>query len=215
MAYNFPEGSKFYYSTTFAAPKTVSIATNANPSVLTATAHGYSDLDPLLFLSGWEEANGSVFEADSLTADTLSLNGLDTSDTNLYPAASGIGTLKKISGWVEIPQVLSVADSGGGTKYGTVSPLSARQDIRQALGFEAAGIDLELGYDANNATLVAMWSIARVRSKVALKVWIPGGGRVYGYGDMMTGKMPKMNKGNALSVKCALSFDSQITPYGA
>ena len=215
MAYSFPEGTKFYYSSTFAAAKTISAATNASPAVLSSTSHGYSDADPLLFLTGWEEANGGVFEADQLTADTFSLLGLDSSDTTLYPAGTGTGTTKKISAWTEIPQVLSVSDSGGGAKYGTVSPLSARQDIRQAIGFEASGIDLELGYDASNATLAAMWAISRVRTKVALKIWIPGGGRVYGYGSMMTGNMPKLNKGSAIIVRSSLSFDSQITCYGA
>lgn len=215
MAYFFPEGTKFYYSSTFATAKTIASATNADPTVLGCVGHGYVDADPLLFLSGWEEANGSVFEADQLTADTFSLVNLNSTDTTLYPAGTGTGTTKKISGWVEIPQVLTVTDSGGGAKYGTVSPLSARQDIRQAIGFEASGIDLELGYDADNAALVDMWALSRTRSKVALKIWIPGGGRVYGYGTLMTGNMPKMSKGNAITVKSSLSFDSQITVYGA
>ena len=52
MSYNSPEGSKFYFSTTFAAAKTVTAASNANPAVLTSVAHGYSDGDEFLFTSG-------------------------------------------------------------------------------------------------------------------------------------------------------------------
>jgi hypothetical protein len=46
MAYYYPEGSKVYYSTTFAVAKTVSAVTNANPAVATSTSHGYTDLCP-------------------------------------------------------------------------------------------------------------------------------------------------------------------------
>ena len=39
MAYYFPEGSKFYFSKTFAAAKAISAITNAAPAVATAAAH--------------------------------------------------------------------------------------------------------------------------------------------------------------------------------
>ena len=45
MSYNFPEGSRFLFSNTFAAAKTLSAMTNANPCVATSTTHGYVDND--------------------------------------------------------------------------------------------------------------------------------------------------------------------------
>ena len=48
MAYYFPEGSKFYFSKTFAAAKTISAITNANPAVATSTSHGYVNGDEIL-----------------------------------------------------------------------------------------------------------------------------------------------------------------------
>ena len=38
--YYFPEGSKVYYSTTFAAAKHITGSTNAPPAVATSVAHG-------------------------------------------------------------------------------------------------------------------------------------------------------------------------------
>ena len=73
MAYYFPEGSKFYFSTTFAAAKTITALTNANPAVATSVAHGYADDDELLLTSGWEDATDSVFRADQLTAEAQRL----------------------------------------------------------------------------------------------------------------------------------------------
>jgi len=91
MAYHFPAGTKAYYSTTFAAAKTVTGVTNASPAVATSVAHGYTDGDPLLVSSGWQDASDTVFEADQLSADTFSLLGLDSTDTNVFASGTGTG----------------------------------------------------------------------------------------------------------------------------
>lgn len=215
MAYYYPEGSKVYFSNTFAAAKTVSTISNASPGVASATGHGYSDLDPILLTSGWEDATDTVWEVDSLTADTFGVTGLDSTDTNWYAAGSGAGTAKKISGWTEIPQILTLSSSGGGPKYGTVEPLSRRNAIRTPIGFEPMSIDVTCGHDATNATWKDMLAITRTFSKVAIKIVIPGGGRLYGYGNLAASEMVNLSKGNANTVNAALTLDGRMIGYGA
>ena len=213
--YYFPEGSKVYYSVTFATAKTVSAISNASPAVATATSHGYSDADPVLLASGWEDANDCVFEADQLTADTFGITNLDSSSTSWFPAGTGTGTAQKVTDWVEIPQILDISPNGGGVKYGTVSPLGARNDKKQPIGFEAQGVDLKIGYDATNATIKAMQAITRVFGKVAFKLVVPGGGRIYGYGNLACGEFPEMSKGNAIQLTVGIGFDGRAISYGA
>ena len=216
MAYYFPPGTKYFYSNTLASAKTVTAVTNASPAVATATSHGYTDADPLLFNSGWPDADATVFEADQLTADTFSLLGLNATDTNVYASGSGGGTTQKVSTWVEIPQILSASTSGGGIKYGTISPLGSRQDTKQPIGFDAIGVDLKLGYDPNNATIQAMQALTRVFSKVALKMVLPGGGRVYGYGNIACSEFPEVgSKETPLQISVGIGFDGRAVSYGA
>lgn len=215
MAYYYPEGSKIYYSSTFAGAKTISAVTNASVAVATSTTHGYTDLDPILFNSGWEDANNTIWEIDSQTADTFNITGLDSSSTTYYPAGAGVGTAQLVSSWVEIPQILDLSSTGGGPKYGTVSPLASRNDIKTPIGFEAMSIDLGLGYDATNATWQAMLALTRAFTKVAIKIVVPGGGRLYGYGNLIASEMVEMSKGNALKVKAAISLDGRMIGYGA
>ena len=40
MSYYFPEGTKLYYSVTFAATKTITALSNASPAAATSTNHG-------------------------------------------------------------------------------------------------------------------------------------------------------------------------------
>lgn len=216
MAYYFPAGTKYFYSNTLAPAKTLTIVTNASPAVATSVTHGYVDLDPLLFASGWQDASDTVFEADQLTVDTFALTGLNATDTNVYPSGSGLGTTRKISTWVEIPQILTASTSGGTIKYGTIDPLAARQATKQPIGFEAIGVDMKIGYDANNVTIQAMQAITRVFGKVALKLVLPGGGRVYGYGNLACSEFPEIgSKETPLQLSVGIGFDGRAISYGA
>ncbi len=216
MAYHFPAGTKAYYSTTFAGAKTVTGITNVSPAVATSVAHGYTDGDPLLFASGWQDASDTLFEADQLTVDTFSLLGLDATDTNVYGAGTGTGTTKEVSDWVEFPQVLSITTNGGGIKYGTVDPIGSRQATKQPVGFDAIGVDMKLGYDPANATLTALQGLTRTFSKAAFKLVLPGGGRVYGYGNVACSEFPEIgSKETPLQLSASIGFDGRAISYGA
>lgn len=216
MSYQFPPGTKYFYSNTLASAKTITAVTNASPAVATSVAHGYVDLDPVLFASGWQDASNTVFEVDQLTADTFGLTGLNATDTNIYASGSGGGTAQKISTWVEIPQILSATTNGGGIKYGTISPMGSRQDTKQPIGFEAIGVDIKIGYDATNATIAAMQAMTRTFGKVALKLVLPGGGRVYGYGNIACSEFPEIgSKETPLQLSVGIGFDGRAISYGA
>jgi len=216
MAYTFPQGTKVFYSNTLAAAKTISATTNASPAVSTSTAHGYIDADPIKFAGLWADANDTVFEVDQLTVDTFSMLGLNSLDQNVYPNGSGSGTAQKISSWVEVPQILSLQGSGGGVKYGTIAPLGSRQDTKQPIGFEPSGLDIKIGYDATNAVITAMQSVTRVFGKVAIKLVLPGGGRVYGYGNLVCSEFPEIgSKDSPIQLSVGIGFDGRAISYGA
>lgn len=216
MAYYFPEGSKFYFSQTFAAASTVSVATNANPAVLTTSAaHGLVDNDEFLFTSGWEDATDSVYKADQLSTTTLSPLGLDTTDLNWFPAASGLGTIQRVSTWVEIPQVLTISTSGGDPRFTTVSPLAKRNDINVPVGFNAASMTLTLGHDPANANYQTMLAVARRLTKVATKIVLGGGATMYGYGHISVSEVPQLNKGQVNQVSAAFTLLGRPISYAS
>lgn len=213
-AYGFPEGAKFYFSNTFAAAKTLATMSNANPTVATSVAHGYVDNDELLLTSGWEDATDTVWKADQLTADTFSLLGLDTTDTGFYSAGGGANsTAQKISGWTEIPQVLTISSNGGDPRYTTVNPLARRNGINVPTGFNPTSITLTMGHDAANATYQTMLGISRKLSKVAFKLQLSGGATTYGYGYMATSEMPSLNANQVNTVNCAITLLGRAIGY--
>jgi hypothetical protein len=213
MAYYFPEGSKIYFSTTFAAAKTITAVTNANPAVATSVAHGYADNDELLFTSGWEDATDTVFKADQLTADTFSLLGLNAANTSFYAAGAGIGSAQKISTWVEVPQVLSISTNGGDARFTTVSPLAKRNDINVPTGFNAMSMTMQLGHDPALANYQTMLDISRGLTKCAFKLQLSGGAAGYGYGYMSVSEAPALNRNQANTVNAAITLLGRFITY--
>lgn len=207
-----PEGSKFFFSETLATAKGITALTNANPAVATSVAHGFVDNDEVLLNLGWEDANG-VWRVDQLTADSFSVLGLDSTDTDFYAAGGGTGTAQKISGWTEIPQVLSINTTGGDPRYTPVQPLSRRNAIQMATGFNPSSVELTLGWDPALAAYQAMQNISRRLAKVALKMTLSGGAVAYAYGTLAVSEIPQLQSGQVDTVRAAMSVDGRLISY--
>lgn len=217
MSYFLVEGSKFLYSKTFAPAVAVSAASNADPAALTtAMAHGYVPGDEFLYTAGWEDATDTVWRAGTASGSALTVAGLDSSDTQWFPAGNGVGTLRKVSDWVEIGQVLDVQPQGGGARNVTIDPLSRRNAIQMPAGFEASSISFTLGYDPSLASQADLAKISRnLSQKVAFKFLLAGGQAGYGYGTAQLAQMPTMAKGSAISVGLTINFLGQFVGYAA
>ena len=213
MAYYFAEGSKFYFSTTFASPKTVTILSNANPALATASGHGYSDNDEILLTSGWEDATDTVYRVDQQDASTFLVTGLNSTDTDWYASGAGIGSAEKLSGWTEIPQVLNITSSGGDARFTNVEPLAKRNALSVPTGFNPSTITLTLGHDPSLAAYQTMLDISRTLAKVAFKVVISGGGTGYGYGYLSVSEMPQLARNQTNQVQAAIGLLGRFITY--
>lgn len=213
MAYSTPAGTKFYVSSTFASAKTISALTNANPASATSTSHGYSTNDEVVLTSGWEDVTDTVFKVTSVDANTFTLQGLDASNTNIYAAGAGTGSARKISGWVEIPQVLSISPSGGDGKNITVSPLGRRQGLLLPDGFNPASNTLTLGYDPSQSNWSTLMGLSRTTTLVAYKQVRGNGNVTYGYGYIQIAEQVTQQSGSADTVACQILLQGRPIAY--
>lgn len=214
MAFNFPEGSRFQFATTFAAAKTISALSNANPAVATSTSHGYTTDDEILLTSGWEDANGSIYKVTTIDANSFSIQGLNTTSTTLFPAGTGIGSAQEVSSFTDIPQVLTISSGGGDARYTDVQLLASRNAIKIPTGFNATTTTLTLAHDPSLAAYQAMIDISRTNELVGFKV-IGSGGTEYGYGYMSVSEMPTRSANQVNSVSVAISYLGRAITYSA
>lgn len=215
MAYAFPEGSKFFFSDTFGTAKTITAMTNDDPAEATSAAHGLTNGDEILLISDWEDASDSVFKISNVSTDKFKIDGLNTSDTNWFAHGSGKGTAQKVSAWVEIPQVLTIATSGGDPRFTTISPLARRNSINIPTGFNPQSITLTLGHDAANVNYQKMLDISRTLRKVAFKMVLSGGVSSYGYGYLAVSELPQLNVNQANQVQASFTLLGRSISYAS
>ena len=91
--------------------KTISGATQANPGVITATSHGYSNGDHVIITSvvGMTELNGKTFKVANKTTNTFQIQDVDGNNVNTtgYTAYGSAGVANKI---YEIASPYATAD---------------------------------------------------------------------------------------------------------
>ena len=80
--------------------KTISAITKANPGVVTASSHGYSDGDFVIISSvaGMTQVKGKTFKVSNKTTNTFELEDIDGTDVNTsgYTTYSSGGTANRI-----------------------------------------------------------------------------------------------------------------------
>lgn len=205
MAVSLPNGIVLSLATTYASALTVTAATNATETVLTVT-NTLVIGDLVEFTSGWSRANNRIFRIKAATGTTVTLELLDTTSTALYPSGSGTGSIRKISAWTQITQVLSCTSSGGEPQYQTYSFLESDFDSQIPTTTSAQSLAFELADDPSLAGYAALKVVAQTRATTGLRATLPAGGVILYNGVFAFDETPTLTKGNLMSVKggCAL-----------
>lgn len=215
MAYSFADGSRFLLGTVLGSPVNINAASNASPTVLTAT-NSFTNGDEILVQSGWDDLTDSVYKPSAFSGSSITLGGanpIDTTDTNFYPPGSGIGTAQKVTTWVEIGQVLNINSSGGDPRFVNIEPLARRNSIQVPVGFNPQSIQLDIGYDPTLLGYQALVAAARTLQKRPFKFVLSGGQTGYGYGYVSVSEMPKLAKGSPNTVSASIALLGKFVGY--
>jgi hypothetical protein len=118
MAVSVPNGSLIHIASGYAASKVMSALTNANPAVATLEAsHGVAVGDYIEVTSGWSRLTNKILRASAVATNDVTLEGLNAISTSIYPAGGGVGSVREITGWTQLQQVLNSSSSGGEQQF--------------------------------------------------------------------------------------------------
>lgn len=216
MAYTVPDGTKVFLSTGLDAAKAITEISNAKPALASVAGHGLQAGAELVLLGGWESASNRVFRVGANpAAGTLALAGLDTTNQQLYPAGSGLGTIRPVTGWIEIQQVLNPSSSGGEQQFANVDPLASQFQLQIPTSKTAISITLPIADDPTLAGYQAWQTASDNRALAALKFVKPSGETNYFFGLPSINNMPSMTKGSVATVTATFSPQGLITRYAA
>ena len=216
MAVSLPNGVILALATTYAAADTVSALTNANPGVATtSSAHGITTGNYLEVTSGWARLNQRIVRASAAAGSSVTYEGIDTSSTSVYPAGSGTGSVREITAWTQISQVLDLTTSGGDMQFATYSFLE--QDFESQIPTQASpmSINITIADDASLAGYTALKAAGISRALTGLRATLPSGSVIVYNGYVSFNETPTMTKNQVMGVRATFSLMNTPTRYAS
>lgn len=211
-----PTGTTFFIASAYAASKTVTIVTNASEAVVTSAAHGYSNGDIVEITSGWGRLNLRNFRIKSVATDTFVLEGADTTSTTLFPAGSGIGSVRKVSTFTQITGVMNPQSSGGDPK--TVTYKFVESDVEYSIndGFSATNYTMELDADSiGGAGYTALKALTDVQTYTCLKMVTRSGSLIFQPCTVALNEAVRLQDGQINRVNVAFNGSNRLTRYAS
>jgi len=207
-----PNNISFAIATAYATAITLTAVSNASEAVATAT-NTLAAGDLVEYTGGWSQASNRVFRVKAPSGTQFTLEGLDTSDTSLFPVGAGVGSVRKITTRVPIAQVTAADISGGDGKTVNVPLLDTSVDVTLPDGFNATALTLTIADEISRPHHAALKAISDGVKIAALIGTLPGGGLLLYSGYCSFNENPSLSKGSVMAVKATFSLLNKVVRY--
>lgn len=211
-----PNGTVVAVAAAYGASKPTTIVTNASEAVVTSAAHGYSNGQFVEVTSGWSGANLRMFRIKSATTDTFVLEGFDTSNTSVYPAGTGIGSVRVVTTWQQIPQILGINSSGGTPNSTDYRYLDSDVSYSINNGFAATVDTITIDADAiGSPGYAALQALTAVQTYTAIRKTMKSGSIILTPGKVALNESPTFQDNQVVSVTATLNGAGRVTRYAS
>lgn len=216
MSVALPNGSIVSIASGYGAEKDMTAVSNASEAVATLEAsHGVVENDYLEVTSGWSRLNARIVRADSVSTNDVTLEDINTTSTTLYPAGTGTGTVREISGWTQLSQILGVSSTGGEQQFATYQFLEADAEVRIPTSKSAAGITFTIADDPTLAGYILAKTANDDRLPRAVKIVLANGAILLYNAYVSLSTVPSLNVNEPMSTQVTLSLLAEPTRYSA
>lgn len=214
MAITLATGTQVAYASTFGTQFTVSAITNANPAVATLSAsHGVAVGDIIELTSAWDLLNKRVVRVSAVSVNDVTLEGINTTDTNLYPAGSGTGTGREITAWTAITQIQSIETSGGDINFADITTIADRTQKQVPTTRSPQQISLTVFDDPSLGYYSGLVTAADTVAITPMRIVFPNSSRVFNNGYWSVQKNPTVNVNQPLTANVSFSAVADPVRY--
>jgi hypothetical protein len=214
MAFTLSTGTAVAVAKTYGSAVNMTAITNAVEAVATlAAGHGVVVGDYLELTSGWGRLNGRIVRAKTVVTNDVTLEGINTVSTTLYPAGTGTGTIRRITAWDSVNQIKELSLSGGDQQFADITTLDdvvAKQipTIRNAQALSIQAFD-----DPTLAYYNTVVAYAEQSTQAAVRLSFPNGSKIVANGYWSVKKVPEVARNEALVTTLDMSIVSEPTRY--
>ncbi len=208
-------GTQIAVASTYGSSVSMTAISNATSAVMTlAAAHGVVVGDFLEITSGWDLLNSRVFRVSVVATNDITLEGLNTTNTSLYPAGSGIGSIRRITAWTPITQVTqNLQVTGGDQNYANITGLSDTIEKQMPTTRSPIKVTIPLYDDPTLAFYDIVRAISETSAAAAVRMVFPNASRLVANANWSLQTVPTIED-STLRGSIDLSFLSTPTRYG-
>ena len=213
MAASLPNGSLIAIGTAYGSPITVTAISNAATAVATANGHGLAEGDIVVVNSGWSRLNGKTVRVGTVTTNTFQLEGIDTTSTTLYPSGAGTGSVREVTTFTQIAQILETATNGGEQQFLEFQFLEADSQTRIPTFKNAAGLTLQIADDPSLAGYQGLEEANDDREARALRITLANSSIILYNAYCSVNKPPSLTVNELMAVEATFSFLNEPVRY--
>jgi hypothetical protein len=215
-AVQLPNGSLVHIASGYGASKSMTAISNATEAVATLEAsHGVVENDILEMTSGWSRLNGKIVRADSVSTNDVTLEDINTSSTTIYPAGTGTGSIREITGWTQLQQILESGSSGGEQQFLEYQFLEADAQVRIPTFKNASGLTFSIADDPSLAGYILAETANDDRLPRAVRITLPSGAKIFYNAYISLNKTPSLNVNQVMACQVTLSLLNDPVRYSA
>ena len=216
MSVKLPNGALIYLASGYAASKVMSALSNATEAVATLEAsHGVVEGDFLEVTSGWSRLTDKIVRAGTVSTNDVNLEDYDTSLTSIYPAGTGIGSVREITGWTQLQQILTSTTDGGEQNFLTFQFLESDGQTRIPTFKSASGMTFSIADDPTLAGYILASTANDDRLKRAVKVVLPSGSILLYNAYISLNKTPSLTVNELMACQVTLSLLNEPVRYAS
>ena len=198
--------------TVLGTAKVVTALTKASPAVATSVAHGVAALSVVLFLvQGMTELNGRVVRLASVTTDTVTLEGVDSSAYGTFSS----GTFQVITFGANAATFQDVNSTGGVAADIDVGTIHIDED--RVLPGNKSALKYEFGslWDVADACLLALVAASDTKTTLAIAITFANGAKIYFLCYPSCTLAPTGSKGQAVVTPVSFSLAGRLSFYAS
>jgi hypothetical protein len=216
MSVSLPNGSIVAIASGYGASRVMSAVSNANPGVATlAASHGVATGEYIEVTSGWSRLNGKILRAGTVATNDVPLEGYDTTSTTIYPAGGGVGSVREITGWTQLAQILDSGSNGGEQQFHEYQFLESDSQKRIPTVKSASGLTFSIADDPTLAGYILASAANDDRLPRAVRITLPSNAIILYNVYISLNKTPSLNVNELMACEVTMSLINEPVRYAS
>ncbi len=171
-----PNGSQIFIGVNMGEPISATQISNADNPVFTTenTQSIKKGAYVLIETSSWGKLVSRVLRVKEVSNNaSVTLEGVSTKDTNVFPEGQNTATFREVKSWVEVPCVQDLAQDGGEQQYYTYQCLADDQEQQLPTYKSAVSLTYTFAHEYDNPIYPILREAEESGDVTALRMYVP------------------------------------------